>query len=878
MKRKTFLLLALGVVAKAGSESGAVSAGGGSFDSACTDSTRWYKGKAKKQDCAWVGEKAAKRCKSKVKSKDGVKAKVACPVACGTCPTPADARRRPRDLRADARARGNDIDGEAAVDYSGSSVSLSADGTALAVGAPRNDGAGSYAGHARVFAWDSDDETWKQRGDDIDGEAADDWSGISVSLSADGTALAVGAIENDGAGSNAGHARRGEDIDGEAAYDQSGRSVSLSADGTALAVGALFNDGGPGSNAGHARVFAWHSDDETWVQRGDDIDGEAVGDCSGWSVSLSADGTALAVGARYNDGASSNAGHTRVFAWNSFDETWVQRGGDIDGEAAGDQSGYSVSLSADGTALAVGAPGNRSSRGHARVFAWNSDDETWVQRGDDIDGEKKFDQSGYSVSLSADGTMLAVGADDNDGAGSDAGHARVFAWDSDDETWKQRGDDVDGEAVGDRSGKSVSLSADGTALAVGAINNDGAGNSAGSTRVYTIAPSSTPAPTTPAPTTAVVAWIQRGDDIDGEAAGDQSGISVSLSADGTTLAVGARGNGGAGSSSGHTRVFAWHSDDETWVQRGDDIDGEAADDYSGTSVSLSADGTTLAVGAQERRRRRPLATLFAWNSDNNDWEKRGDDIDGEAAGDRSGYSVSLSADGTTLAVGAYGNDGSGNDAAGHARVFAWDADDETADGMTLAVGAYYNDGAGWDAGHTRVFAWHSDNNEWEKRGDDIDGEAAGDQSGISVSLSADGTALAIGAYLNDGAGSWAGSNVGHARVFAWDSDDETWKQRGDDIDGVAADDYSGYSVSLSADGTMLAVGAWGNDGSGTYAGHALVFAWDSDETWIQRGDDIDGEAARDYSGRSVSLSADGTALAVGARYNDGAGNGAHARI
>jgi len=166
------------------------------------------------------------------------------------------------------------------------------------------------------------------------------------------------------------------------------------------------------------------------------------------------------------------------------------------------------------------------------------------------------------------------------------------------------------------------------------------------------------------------------------------------------------------------------------------------------------------------------------------WKQRGGDIDGEAAGDRSGWSVSLSADGTMLAVGA-----------------PWD------------------DGAGYIAGHARVFAWDSDKNEWKQRGDDIDGEAAGDQSGISVSLSADGTALAVGAWKHDN----AGSDAGHARVFAWDSDKNEWKQRGGDIDGEAAYDRSGYSVSLSADGTALAVGAPWNDGGGTDAGHARVY-------------------------------------------------------
>ena len=48
---------------------------------------------------------------------------------------------------------------------------------------------------------------WKQLGPDIDGEAAGDYSGVSVSLSADGSTVAIGAAENDGNGSDAGHVR-----------------------------------------------------------------------------------------------------------------------------------------------------------------------------------------------------------------------------------------------------------------------------------------------------------------------------------------------------------------------------------------------------------------------------------------------------------------------------------------------------------------------------------------------------------------------------------------------------------------------------------------------------------------------------------------------
>jgi len=164
---------------------------------------------------------------------------------------------------------------------------------------------------------------------------------------------------------------------------------------------------------------------QSWDQRGSDIDGEVAGDQSGYSVSLSSDGTILAIGGIFNDGSGSNAGHVRVYVWNGT--SWNQRGSDIDGEVAGDTSGYSVSLSSDGTILAIGATGNDgsgSNAGHVRVYVWNGT--SWNQRGSDIDGEAAGDLSGYSVSLSSDGTILAIGGIFNEGSGSSAGHVRVY--------------------------------------------------------------------------------------------------------------------------------------------------------------------------------------------------------------------------------------------------------------------------------------------------------------------------------------------------------------------------------------------------------------------------------------------------------------------
>ena len=221
---------------------------------------------------------------------------------------------------------GQDIDGEAANDWSGSSVSLSSNGSILAIGATGNDGSGADAGHVRVYQQNPANTTiapigWTQIGNDINGEASNDYFGTSVSLSADGSILAIGASNNDGSGADAGHVRVyqnqsgswnqiGQDIDGEAADDRSGYCVSLSADGNKVAIGAIYNDGS-GTDAGHVRVYQYNG--TSWTLIGSDINGEEDYDVSGWSVSLSGDGSTVAIGAKNNNGNGANdAGHVRV--------------------------------------------------------------------------------------------------------------------------------------------------------------------------------------------------------------------------------------------------------------------------------------------------------------------------------------------------------------------------------------------------------------------------------------------------------------------------------------------------------------------------------------------------------------------------------------
>ncbi len=381
---------------------------------------------------------------------------------------------------------GNDIGGEAAYDNSGIAVSMSVDGKRVAIGAHKNDGNGHDAGHVRVF--EENAGAWTQVGNDIDGEAAGDEFGFKLSISSNGKRLAIGSTINSGSYIGAGHVRIfdeiggvwvqvGSDIDGTQIYDGAGR-VCLSSDGKRVAIGAYGNNG----HTGQVRVF--EESGGIWTQVGASINGEAAVDQSGYSVSLSADGKRVAIGAVSNDGNGSLSGQVRVFQENGG--IWSQVGSDLDGEAAGDRFGWSVSLSSDGKRLAAGGPYNNNGSGSdaGQIRVYDESGGTWTQVGTDIDGEASSDLFGWSVSFSADGKRLATGTHFNDGNGNGSGHARTY--DEVGGNWLQIGNDIDGEGVGDGTGFSVSLSPNGNRLAVGAYSNSDAGQSAGEVRVYEI--------------------------------------------------------------------------------------------------------------------------------------------------------------------------------------------------------------------------------------------------------------------------------------------------------------------------------------------------------------------------------------------------------
>lgn len=362
----------------------------------------------------------------------------------------------------------------------------------------------------------------------------------------------------------------GADIENEPSLIESNASVSLSADGNRLAVGARDNDGN-GNRSGHVRVHQWTG--TAWIQLGSDIDGEAMEDLSGEGVCLSGDGQRVAIGAIGNDGNGEDSGHVRVYQWNGAD--WVQLGSDLDGEAAGDFSGSALALDFDGSRLAIGAAensGNGNRAGHVRVYHWSGSD--WLQLGADIDGQAENDRFGGSVSISGEGDRLAVGAAYSGMNGSNSGQVRTYLWSG--AEWVQFGPAIDGAVTDEFFGRSVSLSADGNRLAAGATAYDYR-DGAGIVRTYQWTGSS---------------WEQMGADILGQSNGEASGSSVSLSNYGNRLAIGAPNNSATVERSGRVRVFQWTG--SAWEQLGTDIGGVLIYDYFGKHVSLSSNGKHVA--------------------------------------------------------------------------------------------------------------------------------------------------------------------------------------------------------------------------------------------------------------------------------------------
>ena len=414
---------------------------------------------------------------------------------------------------------GSAIDGNNANAGLGFYVALSYNGTRMAIGVPD-----VSKGNVRVYDFINDEWEMMPPPADlstltltIEGANSADYFGRQLSMSADGTRLAISGLGHDVGGTNTGHvqvyeyssggwSQLGGDINGQAAGDNL-QKVALSADGTRVAVGSIWNS----DKRGNTRVFEYSDVTSDWILMDSDayrLAGEAVSDFSAGHIALSSDGARIAISSYTADvGALTNAGHARVFEYDESLRRWTRMGTNINGESAQANLGeHAVAMSADGTRLIVGSfaytSEGKTERGRVRVYEFLNGD--WQPLGSPFDGENARDWLGrYGVSMSADGTRIAISSiKSEDGSKTDAGRLRLYEYDDTVSDWVQMDPDIYGLTANEKFGNAVSLSGDGYRVAAAARQKTINGNAkAGQVRAFQFPkpPSSPPPPPPPPP-------------------------------------------------------------------------------------------------------------------------------------------------------------------------------------------------------------------------------------------------------------------------------------------------------------------------------------------------------------------------------------------
>ena len=340
--------------------------------------------------------------------------------------------------------------------YTAQGLSMSDDGNILAVVSRDWDRAGGGSNHGGVYIydWNSVTEVWDQRGD-VFSPPSDATNGVlwghSVSLSSDGSYMAVGSVLHTETVSQQGGVFVYEWNDSTSSWDSHGSVAvaedagfgdrhimpSLSGDASVLAVGAFSWDGTGKTNDGKVYIYDWDSTDEEWDERTTINASDAASyDYFGIDVSLSNDASILAVGAGSWEGDTSDQGGVYIYDWTDTNsdgnpDTFVQRGDVIESNnpSNGAHFGYGVELNNAGTTLIVGSLGasannSPTGEGKAEIFDWNSSTSSWDFRTSVSDPVSNGMNFGGSVAINSDATKFVVGSYGN--GSTVAGRAHTY--------------------------------------------------------------------------------------------------------------------------------------------------------------------------------------------------------------------------------------------------------------------------------------------------------------------------------------------------------------------------------------------------------------------------------------------------------------------
>jgi hypothetical protein len=346
----------------------------------------------------------------------------------------------------------------------------------------------------------------------------------------------------------------------------------------------------------------------------------------GNAVSVSADGNTAIVG-----GSFDNSQQGAAWIYTRIGNTWTQQGNKLigTGNIGAARQGTSVSISADGNTAMMGGILDNTNKGAVWIFTRTGN--TWSQQGNKLVGTDAIGNAkqGQSVSISADGNTAIWGGNDDNGQ-----QGAVWVYTRTGNTWSQQGNKLvaSGNVGAAQLGWSVSLSADGNTFIVGG-NTDN--SQQGAAWVFTRSGNT---------------WTQQGnklvasDNVDAAVQGQ----SVSISADGNTAIV-----GGIYDNSQIGAAWVYTRTGNTWTQQGSKLvgTGNMGITRQGYSVALSADGNTAMVGGNRDNSFQGAAWLYTRTG--NTWTQLGSKIVGtdNTGAAYQGYSLSLSADGSTAIMG-----------------------------------------------------------------------------------------------------------------------------------------------------------------------------------------------------------------------------------
>ena len=327
------------------------------------------------------------------------------------------------------------------------SMSLSNNGTIFAISNPFYRG---KRGRVYIYEYGMCDNSlgWELRGLPIDGENEYDQSGHSISLNNNGNIIAIGSPFHQNGTTCVYEYKdlewklKGNIISGYYSKDFSGGLVSLSHDGNTIAIGPHKTI----ENSGNVYIYEYNDDFDSWIQKGGTIQDKSANIFSGNSLSLNGNGNMIAIGTTYN----MNKGHVRVYMYDELKTEevtchkssdfgpigWSRLGNDIEGDPGNNYTGYSISLRNNpmNAIVAIGEFGYNSNCdiGNIKTYKLQTDifsNKKWERLGFHIDGIISDNNSGSSISLNDDGTMIIIGSLSNKGNEMDTlGKISVFTY------------------------------------------------------------------------------------------------------------------------------------------------------------------------------------------------------------------------------------------------------------------------------------------------------------------------------------------------------------------------------------------------------------------------------------------------------------------